>query len=137
MTQEPTESAAPLHDGPQTEPPNTEPSRPDQEESVRDSFTRLYADGRAYAQAEIDKQKLRAAIVGAGARDVLILGLTAAVLIFASLIAGLVGLIITLSPLIGAGWATLAIFGSGVVLALLLLLIAKSRIGHTKRAIRP
>lgn len=127
MTQEPTESAAPLHDGPQTEP----------DQSVRESFTRLYADGRAYAQAEIEKQKLRAGIIGAGARDVLVLGLIAAVLIFASLIAGLVGLIITLSPHMGAGWATLTVFGSGVVLALLLLLIAKSRIGQTKRAIRP
>ena len=35
------------------------------EDSVRDAFTRLYADARAYAAAEAEKQKLRAGMLRA------------------------------------------------------------------------
>ncbi|WP_240334283.1 hypothetical protein [Sphingobium estronivorans] len=106
-----------------------------QDESVRDVLTRLYTDGRAYAEAEVERQKLRAGLVGAGIRDALILGAVGIVLVFASLVACLVGVILVLSPLVGTGWATCIVFGGGVILALILLLLARGRIDRMKKAV--
>lgn len=108
-----------------------------QEESVRDVFTRLYSDGRAYAEAEVERQKLRAGIVGAGIRDALIFATAGIMLVFAAIVAGLVGIILALSPLVGPGWATGAVFGGALVIALLLLLVAKGRIDRMKKAVKP
>ncbi|WP_255326217.1 hypothetical protein [Sphingobium sp. EM0848] len=107
-----------------------------QDESVRDVLTRLYTDGRAYAEAEVERQKLRAGLVGAGMRDALILGAVAIVLAFASLVACLIGFILVLAPLVGTGWATCIVVGGGLVLALILLLFAKGRIDRMKKAVR-
>lgn len=106
-----------------------------QDESVRDVLARLYSDGRAYAEAEVDRQKLRAGIVGAGVRDALILAAVAIVLVFASIVACLVGLIILLAPLVGTGWATCIVAGGGLALAVILLLFAKGRIDRMKKAV--
>lgn len=120
-----------------TQEPVAGATQPDQQdESVRDAIQRLYADGRAYAGAEVERQKLRAGIFGAGVRDALICAAIAIVLLFASLVAGLVGIIMALAPHIGAGWATFAVFGSAVLVALMLLLAAKARIARMKRAIK-
>ncbi|WHO40644.1 phage holin family protein [Sphingobium sp. AP49] len=124
MTQEPAETVA-------------TPQAEGDEESVRATFTRLYADGRAYAQAEVERQKLRAGIVGAGVRNAAILGVVALMLLFAAIVALLVGLVIALAPMIGALWAALAVFGSAVLIAILLLLLAKGQIGHMLEAIKP
>lgn len=124
MTQEPAETVAtPQADG--------------DEESVRATFTRLYADGRAYAQAEVERQKLRAGIVGVGVRNAAILGVVALMLLFAAIVALLVGLVIALAPMIGPLWAALTVFGGGLLVAILLLLLAKGQIGHMRKAIRP
>lgn len=124
MTQEPAETVA----TPQTE---------GDEESVRATFTRLYADGRAYAQAEAQRQKLRAGIVGAGVRNAAILGIVALMLLFAAIVTLLIGLVIALSATIGPLWATLAVFGGSVLIAVLLLLLAKGQISHMLKAIKP
>lgn len=123
MTQEPTESVAE---------PHTEP----QDESVRQVFSRLYADGRAYAEAEVNRQKLRAGLVSGGVRDAAIFAVAGAMLLFATVVACFVGIILLLSPHLGAGWATLAVLGGGVIVTLILLLLAKGRIDRMKRAIQ-
>ncbi|WP_313808690.1 phage holin family protein [Sphingobium sp.] len=105
-----------------------------QDESVRDVFARLYTDGRAYAEAEVERQKLRAGIIGAGLRDALIFGMVGIMLVFASVIACLVGMIFALAPHLGTGWATGAVVGGGLLIASILLLIAKSRIGRMMKA---
>ncbi len=100
MIEQPAETAiAPHTDGPE------EAAR---EDSVRDAFARLFADARAYAAAEAEKQKLRAGIVATGVRNAAILGVIAFVLLFASIVALLVGLIHVLEPLIGPLGATLS-----------------------------
>lgn len=123
MTQEPTETVAP-------------PQPDEQDETVGEVLARLYADGRAYAEAEAERQKLRVGIISTGARDALMFAAAGAMLIFASLVACLVGVIFVLVPHLGAGWATVLVFGSGVLIALVLLLIAKSRVGRMKKAIK-
>lgn len=129
MTDKPAETAVtPRADG-------HEDGAPD--ESVRDVFARLYADGRAYAAAEADKQKARAGLIGAGVRDAAIFAVVAIMLIFATLVAFLIGLIIALSPQLGPLWATFAVLGASLLVTTGLLLMAKARISRMKKAITP
>lgn len=107
------------------------------DEGVKEVLARLYADGRAYAAAEAEKQKLRATIVGKGVRNAAIFGMVAFMLAFASIIALLVGLTIALSQLIAPIWATLIVVGVALVIVLLLLLAAKGCITRMKKAITP
>lgn len=106
------------------------------DESVRDVFSRLYADGRAYAQAEVERQKLRAGIVAIGVRNAVIFAATAIMLLFAALIACLIGAIIALTPYLGAGWATIAVAGGSLLVAIILLLFAKGQIGQMRKAVK-
>ncbi|WP_340264142.1 hypothetical protein [Sphingobium mellinum] len=110
-------------------------SEPEQTGSVRDVFARLYTDGRAYADAEIKRQKLRAGIAGTAVRDAVIFGAAGVLLVFAGLVAFLVGLTIALAPHLGAGWAACAVFGASLLVALILLLVAKGRITKMRKAI--
>lgn len=122
MTEEPT-----LVANPETE---------EEGDSVRAALARLYSDGRAYADAEIERQKLRAGIVGSGVKDAVIFGAAGLLLAVSGLVAFLVGLVLTLEPYVGAGWATIIMFGSSLFVALLLLLLARSRIARIKKAVR-
>lgn len=103
--------------------------------SVREAFARLYTDGRAYAEAEMERQKLRAGIAGTAVRDAVILGAAGSILAFAGLVAFLVGMTLALAPLLGPGWAACAVFGISLLLALILVRIAKGRITKMKKAI--
>ncbi|MDO7833770.1 hypothetical protein Q4610_01810 [Sphingobium sp. HBC34] len=122
MTDEPAVTAVTPEDG-----------APD--ESVRDVLNRLYADGRAYAAAEAEKQKLRAGLVATGVRNAAIFGVIALILLFAGIVALLVGLIFTLAQYVAPIWATLIVFGGALLLAALLLLLAKGCIGRMTKAI--
>ncbi|MEJ7935646.1 hypothetical protein WG907_15455 [Sphingobium sp. AN558] len=106
-------------------------------ESVHDLAARILADGRAYVSAEADRQKVRAGIVGAGVRDAAIFGVVAFMLLFAGLVASMVGLILALVPRLGAFWGTLAVFVAALVTSLILMLLAKARISRMTKAIRP
>jgi hypothetical protein len=114
---------------------STAGAEPPEEDSVQAAFARLYADGRAYATAEIGRQKLRAGIVSAGVRDAAIMAVGGLVLAFAGLIAFLVGLVLLLTPHLGAGWAACLVFGCSLGVALLLLLMAKARFSSMKKAV--
>ena len=102
--------------------------RPDADESIGETFSRLIGSGKEYAQAELDRQRLRVGIVSAGARDAAILLVGALVLTLAALSALLVGLIITLTPTLSAGGATAAVVVVALIVVGLLLLGAKSRL---------
>lgn len=58
-------------------------------------------------------------------------------LIFATLVALLIGLIIALSPQLGPLWATFAVLGASLLVTTGLLLMAKARISRMKKAITP
>lgn len=119
------------------EPIDIEETGAEEEESLGQSFARLYADGRAYAQAEAERQKLRAGILAGGVRDAAILGVVAITLLFAAIVALLVGFVLALAPIVGALGATGIVFGSTLLIVILLLMLAKSRIGRMKRDLRP
>jgi hypothetical protein len=84
-------------------------------------------DGKRWARAEIGyykavaSERARDAGIGAG------LAIGAALLAQAALIAGLVGLVLTLTPVIGAGWATLLVVSVVLVIAGILAALALSR----------
>lgn len=129
LTQQPAEPAAtPQADGADSYAPD---------ETVHDVLASLYADGRAYAAAEGERQKLRAGLVVSGVRDAAIFAGVAIMLVFATLVAFLIGLIIALAPRLGPLWATLAVLGASLLVALVLLLLARARIGRMKKAIAP
>lgn len=107
------------------------------DETIGEAFTRLYRDTRAYAEAEADRQKLRASIVAAGVRDAVIFALVAVMLLFATLVALLIGLIIALAPALTPLGATGAVLGAALLVAFALLLLARARISRMKKAIRP
>lgn len=134
MTDEPADTAVtPPTDGQ----PHGAPDDDARNESVKAVLARLYADGRAYAAAEAEKQKLRAGIVGVGVRNAAIFAVAALMLAFASIIALLVGMVIALSQLMAPIWATLVVVGGGLLVTLLLLLAAKGCITRMKKAIAP
>lgn len=135
LTEEPAETAATPHADGQRHGAPEGAAGPD--ESVKDVVARLIEDGRAYASAEIDKQKLRAAIVAAGVRNAAIFGVLALILAFASIVALLGGLILALAQHMDPLWATLIVVGGGLLLVVVLALLAKGSISRMMKAIRP
>lgn len=94
---------------------------------------RVVEDGRAYADAEVARQKLRASILGTAGRDAALLVLAALFLMFGALTAFLVACVWMLAPVVGVlGALGITIIGA-LVLVALLLLVARSRIRHAVR----
>lgn len=106
------------------------------DEPISAVFARLVDSGRAYASAEIERNRQRAALIGTGARDAAILLGIALVLAFGALVALLVGLIMILTPLLSIAGATAAVVGGALLLVVILALLAKRRIGRMMAATR-
>lgn len=83
--------------------------RDQDEEGVGALIARAVADGRAYADAEIAYWRALALDRLADVRGLAIYGVVALLLVNAAAIALIVGLILTLSPLVGPGLATLIV----------------------------
>jgi len=110
------------------------PSGSDEDLSTVEVVRLLIAEGRDYAANEVERQKLRATILGKAARDAAILGVIALFLLMGALIAGLIGLIMALAPLVsGALAATGIVIGGALLLILILLLVARARVKSALR----
>ena len=87
------------------------------EESLGDLFGRLVDDAKGFGHAEIDyyrtlvRERLRAA------RTSLWMGAVAMALGLAASVALVVGLVLTLAPRVGPGWATAIVVGVALALA--------------------
>ena len=90
-------------------------------------LSRLAESGKGYAQAEFNRQKIRASEIGLEFRNIAVLLAVAAFLVLASSVALLVGVIIALTPLVGAWGATAIVVGAALAVALLFLIIARGR----------
>lgn len=139
MTDFPAETALTPHPDGRGDPGRDSASAdtPGADDSVGAAFSRLYEDARAYASAEAERQKLRVAIVATGVRNAVLLAAVALMLLFAAIVALLVGCIQALVPVIGPALATLVVVGGGIVVAALLLLLALRSIRAMKQAIAP
>lgn len=98
------------------------------QDSLGELFTRLAHDARDAAKAEIDLVKVRATTMVARYRVAAIYFAAAGVLALAALIALLVGLIMTLTPLVGPGLATLIVIGVVLAIAGALALIGRGKL---------
>lgn len=90
------------------------------EESIGELIGRLVEDGKGVARAEIDYYRTLVATKVGEARAGLILGIAALVIALCSVTALLVGLILSLTPLIGPALATLIVIVVALALAGLL-----------------
>lgn len=95
----------------------------------------LISEGRDYAATEMERQKLRAQLIGTAVRDAAILGAIALFLLMGMLVALLVGAMWVLAPHIGPLLAALAVLGVSVLVIVILLLVARSRIRFIRRCI--
>src|SRR3546814_14358565 len=107
----------------QIEPPTDQP--------IGVMFSRLVEDGKAYARAEIERQKIRAAEIGLEFRNIAILLALAAVLGLAGVVAILVVLIIALTPALVPLDVTGAVLGGVLVILFLMLLLPRCRFLRT------
>lgn len=95
--------------------------------SIRESFARLVDSGRDLVSAEIEWARLRGQVAATCLRDAALLGVTACLLALAAMVALLVGLILILQPLLGSGWAVVAVVGAALAVAGLLGWLAARR----------
>ncbi len=107
------------------------------DDSIAGRFNRLIESARDYAEAELDRQKLRAGLVGTALRQVAILIGMAAMLIFATILALMVGLIFALTDVVGAGLATVIVIVGALLISVVLVLVAKAKIVSLKEALKP
>lgn len=100
----------------------------DNQDSLGELFSRLVEDARAAAKAEVDLVKLRATTAVARYKAASIYFAAAGVLALAALIALLVGLIMTLTPAVGPGFATMIVIGAVLLLVAVLALVGRSKL---------
>ncbi len=90
---------------------------PPSEDSITSLVARLIDDGEAFVRAELKLYRARLFVRLGEARSAILLATGAFLLSQAVLVAGLVGLLMILRRLVGPGWATLIVVGSGLVVA--------------------
>lgn len=110
------------------------PPSGDEQISTTDMIHLLVVQARDYAATEVERQRLRARLLGAAGRDAAILALVAVFLLSGALVALLVGCILVLAPLIGTLPATLVVVGVALVLIATLVLIAIARVRSAMRS---
>jgi hypothetical protein len=88
---------------------------PQSDDSITSLVSRLIDDGENFVRAEVKLYRARLFSRLDEARNAILLGIGALVLAQAVLVAALVGLLLTLRRLVGPGWATLIVVGSGVL----------------------
>lgn len=97
------------------------------ERSLNDDLRQLGQDARAYAEAELQFQKSRAAFAASASKSIVIYGVAALVLVFFAVMALVVGLVIALAP-----WLTP--WGSTALVTLVLLGLAVFLLLRAKRS---
>ncbi|WP_374528616.1 phage holin family protein [Novosphingobium sp.] len=84
--------------------------------SLVDDVRQLVSDGKTLLEAELAYQKTRAAVAGAGAKGVAGWAALALALLFFTLMALVMGLLLALTPLLG-GWGAMALVVLGLLAA--------------------
>ncbi len=104
----------------------------DREPGLTDLFGQLATEARDVARAELGVVKARALDTVDRYKTAAILFAAAGTIGLAVLVALLVGVILTLIPYIGAGWATIIVVGGFGLIAVILGLLGKSRLSSAK-----
>ena len=110
--------------------PDPSPAEP----SLIDDAMALFDDGKTYAEAELAFQKSRAGFAANRAKGAIAFGLAAFGVLHLALIAGVVGLVIALAPLIGPWGATALVTIALIAAGVFFLLKLKGRIEDIREA---
>ncbi|MET1756238.1 phage holin family protein [Novosphingobium sp. RD2P27] len=97
------------------------------ERSLNEDLQQLAQDARAYAEAEFQFQKSRAAYTASATKSIAVFAIAALVLVFFATMALVVGLVIALAPLITAWGSTAVVTLALLGAAVFLLIKAKKR----------
>jgi len=100
--------------------------------SLRNDVRSLAAAGRDLAQAELAYQKARAAYAGKATRNIVLAGGAALTLGFLALIGLVLGLILSLAPILTPIGATAAVVAGLLLVAILCLMAARSSLKGMK-----
>ena len=96
---------------------SSEPDEGGERQSLPDLFVELIGDGRNWINAEIavyrEEARRRLIIAGIGIG----LMMLAATLVAGTLVTLLVGVVLTLGPIVGAGWATAIVIAVALLIA--------------------
>lgn len=103
-------------------------------EPLPDLIARLIDEGKDYARAEQERARVVAGFYAVNIRDIALLAVVALIILFALLVASMVGAMLILSPYVGPLAAFAIVMGGGLVLTLILLALAMGRI---KRLMEP
>ncbi|MEG3086507.1 phage holin family protein [Sphingomonas sp. PB4P5] len=95
-------------------------TQPPPEESIGTLVGNVVEDGRAYALAELAIYRAKAMAWLGQAKFVALFGVSALLLANCAIIALFVGLLLTLAPRVGPGWATMIVVGGTLAFAGLL-----------------
>lgn len=98
--------------------------------------TRLADDTKRYVRAEIALYKAQAVARIGYYRSAAVYGVIAAVLLLSALVALLVGLILSLATVLGPLAATLIVVGATVLLAVILGLMARTKVRSASEAVK-
>ncbi len=104
-----------------------EPQDDPVQRSLGDGIGDLLEDGRTYVEAEIAYQKSRAALIASKGKRGTVLALASFAFLNSALIALVVGLVITLAPVLTPLGATVAVVGMLLLGAVACALLARSR----------
>jgi uncharacterized membrane protein YqjE len=94
---------------------------------LMDDLRALADGGMALAKAEIDLQKARGQYAAGRVKSIVLFGALAAVFVCLALVALTVGMVIALTPIIGAIGATLSVFAALLIVAFVCVLTASGR----------
>ena len=100
-----------------------------------EELRQLAQDGFALAKAELELQQARAAYAISRAKRIAVLAVLAFVLAFFALVALTVGLVVGLTPFLGAIGATLAVSGGLVLVATIAAALAARQCKRMKSAL--
>jgi hypothetical protein len=116
---------------------NLAPSTTEGEDlSLIEDVRLLAGEARAYAQAELAYQKARAAYAGAETRNIAIMGVSAAVLVFFAVMALVLGAVIAVGTVIGPWLSMIAVPVAILVVAAILGLSARGKVRRMMSLLR-
>lgn len=125
------------YSGPLDLPDEHEPPEADESHrgsSLTDDVFALLEDGKTYAEAELAFQKSRAGFMANRAKGAIAFGLGAFGVFHLALIAGTVGVVLALVPLVGPWIATIIVTTALIFAGLVLLRLLKGRIDDMRDA---
>lgn len=107
-----------------------------EDRSLTDDIVAFLDDGKTYVESELQYQKTRAAFAIAKGRAGAAYGLVALAVIHLALVALVVGLVIALTPMIGALGATAVVVGLLLIVGVIFALAARRRFALLAAAYR-